>query len=426
MRTAFEREGDLRGVDLLAAFVALWRGAESGSVSAGRAGSRCAFDVLDGELVGVSTSDPRFETSAILVRAGKLDASALERLSVPEGSDRSLAALQAGIVTKREWRWGEKIRAIEVLADLLTWIDGEYAFESGARPEPGEFRLAIPRLVLELFLRSRDRNLIDHQLGPADVPLVRAENFDREFSTFGLTADAESVVRLIDGRASAAEIARKAPAEDFAVQKLLAALTTLGLVRPEYAPEEEPARTVAISALPPLVETREEEPASALSDEDVIAEEEEARKPEPFEEQFPGPPDMPAPPPLDRDLSGRGFEPRWEETPAEPVEPPASDWEMEPPAPERDSPWDDRPGIPVSAEVPVWDQASELEPPEALNRTLQYPVDLPAPERRGMGPAIGWILGLLVLAGAAFFVWRSRSPQPVPVAQAPSPTSAAI
>ena len=183
MRTAFEREGDLRGVDLLAAFVALWRGAESGSVSAWRAGSRCAFDVLDGELIGVSTSDPRFETSAILVRAGKLDASALERLSVPEGSDRSLAALQAGIVTKREWRWGEKIRAIEVLADLLTWIDGEYAFESGARPEAGEFRLAIPRLVLELFLRSRDRNLIDHQLGPADVPLVRAENFDREFST---------------------------------------------------------------------------------------------------------------------------------------------------------------------------------------------------------------------------------------------------
>src|SRR5207253_2077967 len=98
-----------------------------------------------------------FESSAILVRAGKLDAAALERLSVPEGTDGALAALQAGILTRREWRWGEKIRAIEVLADLLGWNDGKYYYDSEARPQAGDFTLTIPRLVLELFLRSRDR-----------------------------------------------------------------------------------------------------------------------------------------------------------------------------------------------------------------------------------------------------------------------------
>ena len=209
MKTEFGTAGDVRDVDLLAAFVAFWRERSSGVVSFTRGGGSAAFSLADGEVVSVSSSEPRFESAAILVRAGKLDATALDRLAVPEGSDGALAALQAGILTKREWRWGEKIRAIEILADLLAWPDGKYYFDSDARPQPGEFNLAVPRLILELFLRSRDRHFVEHQLGPTDAPVVRSEEFDREFATFGLTADAESVVRLIDGRASADDIARE-------------------------------------------------------------------------------------------------------------------------------------------------------------------------------------------------------------------------
>jgi hypothetical protein len=231
MKTAFEAAGDVRGTDLLAAFVRLWREGVNGSLRFSRGASSAGFDLADGEIAAVFSSEARFETSAILVRAGKLDAEVIERLSGPPGTDGALAALQAGILTKREWKWGEKIRAIEVLADLLAWPDGEYHFDGGAHPLHGEFALTVPRLLLELFLRSRDRNLIEHQLGSTEVPLVRSETFDEEFSTFGLTADAESVVRLIDGRATASEISERAPAEEFAVLKLLAALKTLGLLR---------------------------------------------------------------------------------------------------------------------------------------------------------------------------------------------------
>ncbi|MEP6802253.1 MAG: DUF4388 domain-containing protein [Acidobacteriota bacterium] len=250
MKTSFDAVGDVREVDLLAAFVELWRSKRAGLVSFSRAGASAAFALSDGDVVSVSSSEARFESSAILVRAGKLDAAALERLSVSEGADGALAALQAGVLTKREWRWGEKIRGIEVLADLLGWPDGKYHFDAEARPAAGEFTVAIPRLLLELFLRSRDRNLIEHQLGSSDATLVRTEDFDREFATFGLTADAESVVRMIDGKATADEIARGAPADEFAVRKLLAALMTLGLLRsgagragsgPTEAPDSEPA-----------------------------------------------------------------------------------------------------------------------------------------------------------------------------------------
>jgi len=237
MRTAFEYEGEIRSIDLLACLVTSWRENASGSLQFSRSGATAGFEIVGGEIAASSSSDPRFETAAILVRAGKLDTRTLERLAAPEGADRALLALQAGVLTRREHRWGEKIRAVEILSDLLGWLDGEYYFFRGAESvsESAEPRLPIPRLVLELFLRSRDRSLVLKYLGGADVPLARAPNFDAEFATFGLTADAESVVRMIDGTSSAEEIASEAPAEAFAIEKLLAALVTLGLVHPAFA-----------------------------------------------------------------------------------------------------------------------------------------------------------------------------------------------
>jgi hypothetical protein len=260
MRTTFEREGDVRGTDLLAALVALWREGASGTLQFSRSGATAGFEIAAGEVIATQSSDPRFETASILLRAGKLDEATLGRLAVPEGGDRALVALQAGVLTRREWRWGEKIRAVELLSDLLAWLEGEYWLLRTPARTPGEFRLPVPRLILELFLRSRDRSLVLHHLGGVDHPLTRAPHFDQEFPTFGLTADAESVVRLIDGRSTAAEIASEAPAEAFAVEKLLAALVTIGLVRPEFASEgSPPIRSVLEAGEEPAERTEEEE-----------------------------------------------------------------------------------------------------------------------------------------------------------------------
>jgi hypothetical protein len=292
MRTVFEHEGDIRSVDLLACLVALWRESASGSLQFSRSGATAGFEIGAGEIVASSSSDPRFETAAILVRAGKLDTRTLERLAAPQGADRALLALQAGVLTRREYRWGEKIRAVEILSDLLTWLDGEYFYfrTTEAERESAEPRLPVPRLVLELFLRSRDRSLVLKYLGGADVPLARASNFDAEFATFGLTADAESVVRLIDGTASAEEIASEAPAEAFAVEKLLAALVTLGLVHPAFAagaPERVPAaRATEPASIEEDAETAAEtgEELEADDDAEAAADEDEIEEPEAPEE----------------------------------------------------------------------------------------------------------------------------------------------
>ncbi|HEY2797711.1 MAG TPA: hypothetical protein VGK26_07465 [Thermoanaerobaculia bacterium] len=312
MKTTFSEEGDIRSVDVLAALVGLWREGASGALHFSRSGATAGFQLSAGELTGVTSSDARFETAAILMRAGKLEAANIDRLVTPQGGDRALGALHAGILTKREWRWGEKIRAVEVLSELLTWIEGDYVFDRGAHAEAGEFRLTVPRLILELFLRSRDRGLILHYLGGADVPLARGPHFEAEFAAFGLTADAEAVVRLIDGKATAAHISSEGPAEPFAVEKLLAALVTLGLVYPEFvapegalkgAPEGAPrsaapegaqiaAHEGPLTVVPEDVAegARDEHAESLDEDEDVREEEIEGREEEEQEEEEPGSP----------------------------------------------------------------------------------------------------------------------------------------
>jgi hypothetical protein len=386
MKNVFEAEGEIRSVDPLAALVGCWREKTSGSLRLSRGAAECGFDLEEGDVVGVVSSDPRFETAAILVRAGKLAADAVDRLA-PQGGDPALAALQTGLLTRREWKWGEKIRAIEVLSDLLSWNDGRYRFDTEARRRSGDFRLPVPRLLLELFLRSRDRNLVDHQLGPPEQTLVRSELFDVEFPSFGLTADAESVVRLIDGRSTASQIAEKAPAEEFAVRKLLAALVTLGLVHPVPTPAARPSEHAA---------DRERETESVFAP---------TGSPPPVEPE----PDSQAA----AELPSEGAE-TFERSVSEVVE------EREPMVdlPEEDGSTLDRfePDVPAQAREPE-------APPEAREPGDLWgsPGDAPEPSEplepvpsgsRGAGTALAWIVGILLAAVAAVVLFRSRGPAP--------------
>jgi len=384
MRTAFEREGDIRSVDLLAAFAALWRGRASGILHFSRPGERIRFEILDGDVGDVWASDSDFDAAQVLVRAGKLDPSALEG-HVPKGAERARSARELGLLTERDWRWGERIRVVEILSHLVGWLEGSYVFDAAARPQPGEFRVGIHRLFLELFLRSRDRAFVHHALPSGDAPLVKADDFDEKFATLGLTPDALRVVAAIDGKASAAEISRKTPPDPFSVEKLLAALATLGLVRPEYA-SEEPAAARRVEAAPP----QEVAPAPPP------AREEPEMEIPPAEVEREPPDTTPAPVPLQPEV----------------------------PLPEREI------DLPMSAQV----EPSELEsaltgwenaPPEPMDQ----PLDMPEPEVVASSrPRLGsvWLLLLLAAAVVALLVLRARETGSGPVTSPPLPSSPTV
>jgi len=362
MRTAFEREGAIRSVDLLAAFATLWRRRSSGVLRFSRAGETVRFDVAEGDVTRVTASDPGFDTIQVLVRAGKLDAATLEGRRFPSGKDRALAAREMGLLTDRDWRWGERIRDVEILAYLVGWLDGTYEFDAAARPEATESRIGIHRLILELFLRSRDRAFVHHALPAVDVPLQRSADFEEKFATLGLTPDALAVAAAIDGRATAAEISRKTPPDPFSVDKLLAALATLGLLHPEYAAEPAPETTT-------------------VAPEEAEEEEEEELPPPP-------PPPPPAAPPAPAAAETRP-EPEDIDIRIEPLDLPIAA-PVEPSEPE--------------PALVAWDSSA----PEPMDQRLDVAGGEIEPTSRRSVPAAVWLLLLLAIAVGALLLSRAR------------------
>lgn len=387
MRTAFEREGDIRSVDLPGALAALWREEATGSLSFARGDERVRFEILEGDLVGAFSSDSSFDTAEVLIRAGKLDGAALEGRRSPRGRDRARVARDLGILTERDWRWGEKIRSVEILSHLIGWLDGRYSFDPDERPEPGEFRLGIERLLLELFLRSRDREFVHRSLGAVDAPLQRAEDFEDRFGSLGLTADAEAVVAAIDGRATAVEISRRVGPDPFSVEKLLAALTTLGLVHPEYAAPPPRLRRAAPAEVetPPHPGPPPEPPAPAPEPETVAS----ARS-EPLAE--------PRPKEVEPELEALGTS----TVEAGPLELPLASVPQPPEAEPVVTSWEPLPPEP-------FDQAFAPPEPESAMTT----------SRHGLSPL--WLLIVLGVAVGALLVLRSRPGGPA--ATRPGPAS---
>ena len=261
MREAFEAEGEVESLDLLAALCALGREGSTGRAIFSRGPERVVFVVERGVLVDLE-SPGESSPPEVLIRGGKLQRETYEALMIPSGEDRFAVATASGVVSKKEAAWGRKISAIESLASLLSWTDGSYVFEPLAPEISTGFRLPIDKWILELFLRSNDRALVMSRVGPTDLPLLKAESFAPAFAALGLTADADAVASLIDGERSVEEIVRKSRADEFAVLKLFAALISLRLVRPSYeAPFPEPAE-----AAPPPAEEAPDLPEESVAE----------------------------------------------------------------------------------------------------------------------------------------------------------------
>ena len=408
MRTAFERAGDVRSVDLLAAFAALWRERASGVVDFSSLGRAVRFDVSDGEFVAVSSADESFDAAEVLRRAEKLSEEALSEGRIPRGADRARYLRDNGLLSDRDWRWGEKLRIVEILSDLVGWLDGAYRYDAAATPDPSDFQIGIHRVILELYLRSSDRAFVHHSLGAPDAALERAPDFAAQFESLGLTPDALAVAASIDGKATAAEISRRVPPDPFSVEKLLAALATLGLVHPEYALDEPRRPEPGPPPQPEPAPEPEPEPSPEPEWEPVDNDEHES------ESEADAPVARPATEVEPEPESVRPLPPLYEAEPAEPDD----DLELlEMPSPPPAAPGDEASG------VELWESAL----PEPLDQPLEVvrPPEFGAGGRRRVSPI--WLPLVLAAGVGALLLLRSRErlPDAVPApAPAPAPVTA--
>jgi len=325
MRETFDAGGPLASVDVLAAICGIGRRKESGTLSvAGPAGESVRLGFAEGALVAL---DPPAESGPadVLIRGGKIQRATYEALTVGDFEDRFAVAVASGVISRREANWGLKISAIESLVRVLSWTEGEYAWEEGdPKPTTPPLNLRIDQWVLELFLRSNDRGFVVRKIGPPDVPVARAEGFAESFAALGLTADADAVVEGVDGRRTIDEIVKRSRADEFATLKLLAALITLGLVLPIHElPDTAEADTASAPDFAPMASS---EPPPAP--EEPWAAEPDAFELEPAAEIAPEPISDPEPP-LESESAAPSAEAPEEEPSETPWEPEATEAEGE-------------------------------------------------------------------------------------------------
>ena len=180
--------------------------ARAASLRSPRSGATAGFELADGEVVarlllGAAVRDAP--------RSWCARASSTPRRSSgspsPEGGDRALRRSAGGHPDAARVALGREDpgdRGPLGPADLARRAStGSIPVDAGRGA--GEFTPADPaaRSSSSSCARATAASSL-HHLGGVDVPLARADDFDDEFATFGLTADAESVVRLIDGKST--------------------------------------------------------------------------------------------------------------------------------------------------------------------------------------------------------------------------------
>jgi hypothetical protein len=241
---------DLRFPRLLAAlreddFTGVFQASVPGSASEEEITREVHF--LEGSIAWAISTDPEESLRAYLLRNGAItEAQWLQAEEKARETSLRQALVDLGLVASSELTQIERGRAEEIVLALFTAERGEYRVRE-RQLSPGTPHLKIdPRaLILKGVLEGGDRALILEEIGSLDTVYVVKRPVLEE-PGLNLPGEFQSVLRLIDGKRSIAQICSLTAMPDYFVCSVFAALSMVGAVRGSHARSQTPKR-------PPIV-----------------------------------------------------------------------------------------------------------------------------------------------------------------------------
>src|SRR5262249_9576558 len=182
------------------------------------------------------STDPEESLRSYLLRNGAItEAQWLQAEERARESTLREALVALNLLGSNELTQIERGRAEEIVLALFSAEQGEYRVrERQLRPGPPHLKIDPRALILKGVLEGGDRALILEEIGSLDTVYVVKRPVLEE-PGLNLPGEFQSVLRLIDGKRSIAQICSLTTMPDYFVCSVFAALSMAGAVRGSHA-----------------------------------------------------------------------------------------------------------------------------------------------------------------------------------------------
>ncbi|MGH9869384.1 MAG: DUF4388 domain-containing protein, partial [Candidatus Polarisedimenticolia bacterium] len=201
----------------------------------------------EGSIAWAISTDPEESLRSYLLRNGAItEAQWIEAEEKARETTLRQAIVDLGLAGSAELTQIERGRAEEIVLALFNADRGEYRVRE-RQIAPGTPHLKIdPRaLILKGVLEGGDRALILEEIGSLDTVYVVKRPVLEE-PGLNLPGEFQSVLRLVDGKRSVAQVCSLLSMPDYFVCSVFAALSMVGAVRGSHARSTTPRRPVIV------------------------------------------------------------------------------------------------------------------------------------------------------------------------------------
>ena len=195
----------------------LYVGRRTGFLHFNRPGERRSVYFRKGAILHADTNVKEERLGETLVAQGLLTAADLKRATGFVLRDKKRLGevlVELGILDRDKLEDALAIHVREILLKVLTWAEGEYAFEEKEEPGlPADFalKLSTGEMILEAARRIQDPDVIRYAIGDIDRILGLSNDPLLRFQKIALTPADGYLLSRVDGTMSAREILQLIP-----------------------------------------------------------------------------------------------------------------------------------------------------------------------------------------------------------------------
>jgi len=222
----------------------VYAGRQTGSLRFVRGERRSSLRLFHGQIVRAESNVPELHMGEIMVARGLLAQHDLDRATailLRERKRLGQILKETSGMDEAQIENGLSLHICEVLADVLNWRDGTYAFEDADAEvfleEPDRpLKMSTGSMILEAVDLVRDRDAVLFGLGDLDCVLLPSSNALVRFQRISMAPIDAFVLSRVDGTMTVREVLSVTPLPAEAVERSLFALLCVGII--EAAPKQ--------------------------------------------------------------------------------------------------------------------------------------------------------------------------------------------